>query len=525
MKYLYVTLFLTLLFNGLVKPQNYKILRSDDMGIKISVNFENSYQIRDTLISNVKFQLIKGKKFSLRSPGEPWLPSIQLSVAIPEDAIPKISTESHNSITLPNKFIIPFPKEDPNFNKNKLINTDNSIYSKNALFPLLSCSIDDDYIMRFIRVITINISPYQFNPVTRDLIFNKTIVLSVSFNSPGKKNLNKTFSDSFTSEFINSSVINPEIGQNFIYKSNSNKNIKQTNNWYDPTKNYYKIFVRNKDVYRITFDELINAGVPIGSGVPINEIALYNNGEAVPIDIHDNGDSIFNHGDYFQFVGFPPSPTPYCYWNIYNNSNVYWFSYQSNDSKTFKNIDGTPTNYVKTIQTTLETVHLEKDSIYERLGYAPDDHRDFWFWGKANAQGSQVTGWETRFNSDVLPGFSSDSSKLTLRINMQGITTSACSDNHNAEITLTGQPIGSLIWHNQNSATFEKTCLVSQDSLKIYPMGNLLQIIVHRSPCTSLSDEIRINWYELEYWRNLRIDSGAAFFDYKVPAALSGINR
>ena len=58
MKYLFVTLFLTLLFVGLGKAQNYKILRSDYMGIKISVNFENSYQIRDTIIGNVKFELI-----------------------------------------------------------------------------------------------------------------------------------------------------------------------------------------------------------------------------------------------------------------------------------------------------------------------------------------------------------------------------------------------------------------------------------------------------------------------------------
>lgn len=525
MKYLYITLFLTLLFNGSVQPQNYKILHSDDMGIKISVNFENSYQIRDTLISNVKFQLIKGKKFSLRSPGEPWLPSIQLSVAVPEDAIPKIKIESHNSITLPNKFIIPFPKEDPNFNKNQVINTDNSIYNKNALFPLLSCSIDDDYIMRFIRVININISPYQFNPVTRELIFNKSMILSVSFNSLSKKTLNKTISDSFTREFINSSLINPEMGQNFIYKSNGNKNNKQTNNWYDPNKNYYKIFVRNKDVYRITFDELINAGVPIGGGVSLNEIALYNNGEAVPIDIHDDGDGIFNHGDYFQFVGFPPSPTPYCYMNIYNNSNVYWFSYQSNDSKTFKDIDGTPTNSVRTLQTTLETVHLEKDSIYERLGYAPDDHRDFWFWGTASVQNGQGTGWENRFNSDVLPGFSSDSSKLTIRINMQGITATPCPDEHTAEIFLTGQSIGSVTWDDQNTATFEKNFLVSNNSLRIYPSGNLLQVFVHGNYCTSYSDDIRINWYELEYWKNLRIDSGATFFHYKVPVTLNGINR
>ncbi len=58
----------------------------------------------------------------------------------------------------------------------------------------------------------------------------------------------------------------------------------------------------------------------LGGNTESNKIELYCNGELVPIDVYDHGDQVFNQGDYFQFVGFPAEPSPYCTMNIYNLS-------------------------------------------------------------------------------------------------------------------------------------------------------------------------------------------------------------
>ncbi len=60
---------------------------------------------------------------------------------------------------------------------------------------------------------------------------------------------------------------------------------------------------------------------------------MFGDGLPVPIEVFDNNsDSVFNSGDYLQFVGYPVTSTPYCKTNIYNLTNVYWFSYQSDSS-------------------------------------------------------------------------------------------------------------------------------------------------------------------------------------------------
>ena len=91
---------------------------------------------------------------------------------------------------------------------------------------------------------------------------------------------------------------------------------------------------------------------------------------------------------------------------------------------------------------------------------------------------------------------------------MHGMTTtssSQCLNNHKANISITDQPIGSALWSNQNSYTFEKTFYVSNDSIKIYPTGNRLNVSVKGDACpTTNSDEIRINWFQFEYWRENR---------------------
>ena len=69
---------------------------------------------------------------------------------------------------------------------------------------------------------------------------------------------------------------------------------------------------------------------------------IYNDGTSIPIDIVDiQQDGIFNSGDYVQFMGKPATPhDQFTRMNIYNNTNVYWFSYQADTVNSYKNING-----------------------------------------------------------------------------------------------------------------------------------------------------------------------------------------
>jgi hypothetical protein len=511
---------LFLLVSAYLFPQ-ITIKNQTEEFIEIELNFSDQYSSRDTIIDGILYKIISGEGDLLRIKGDPWLPEYNFSIGIPMDANPRITSSGKEQLTYNNINILPVPENDPVFFPVDVKNANQEVYSQNGLYPQLTASLNETYIMRYARILTISAAPFQYNPVTRELIFNNRIELKVHYN----RNFTSSsyIEDAFTDDYLQSAVINPEQAGRFKSVLNTSSSVDH-DYWYNPAKVWHKIYVRNKGVYRVSFDYLKEAGVDLGNGVSSNKLILYNEGKKVPIDIVDKDDSVFNPGDYFQFVGFPPAPSEYTKLNIYNKSNVYWFTYESDEEPLlYKSKSGYPRVWDRTVQNTLTTIHFEKDSLFERLGYAPNGNRDYWYWGRAEKRGTVMQGFQERFN--VFKDLNLDHSrKVTVRVNMHGLTTSnSCPEDHKADIEITGQPIGSIVWDGQNAATFEKQFHVSDDSIKIYPTGNNLTVWLRGNNCGSFNDEIRVNWFEFDYWRFNR--TAGQPFDFMNPEPYKGINR
>ncbi len=517
--------FLPLLFlSNITSGQSYKILESNNISLKIEFNFNGIYLLKDTTIDSRVYQMIQGGELAARNPGEPWLPEYSINIAIPFNSNPVVELIHSDKASLNNKFILPFPEEDPQLSKINTDKFDRVIYSSNKLFPGQSAMFGSDYITRYSRVLPLKVAPYQYNPVTHELVANKKVVVRVVYNAKSSDKIALT--DKMTNDYLKSSVINYNQALQWTGKNPAKVvygGVGYGNYWYNPNKNYFKIYLKDKGVYRLTFDQLVSSGVPIQGGVSSDALELVNEGNSVPLDVVDGGDGIFNSGDYFQFIGTPPSPTQYCTMNIYNNSNVYWFSYQSDTLSARYDIQsGYPQNWSRTFDTDYYIQHYEKDSLYETLGYAGNDHRDFWFWGKATAQNGQSTGgFETSFSE--FNNWLSDSVHVKLRVGFQGMTLSGnCANNHDAEIQLTDQIIGHALWGDQNSIIYEKNLYVSEDSIHIYPQGNRFTVFVRGNTCET-SDEIRINWFEFQYWRISRTSQN--HYEFSSPPGYIGTNR
>ncbi len=507
--------------------QNYKIIESTNDHIKIEFNFENSYRVIDTLIDGKTFQYISNGNFSLRKIGEPWLPSFYVDLGIPFNSTPKVKLLSIDKVVYQNKFILPLPKYDPSEKQLSINDLDEKIYGTNSFFPSQSAEVIDDYVYRYSRVVVLNSSPFQFNPVTKELILNKKIQVEVDFNTSSSILAQSVgrINDPQTNSFINNFVVNKQQAINWTgvrKPATLSKTASTQNYWYNPNKNYYQIYLNKKGIYRITYDQLAAAGMQINN-VPLNKLELYNNGSEVPIYITDlNNDGIFNSGDYFEFAGYPPIATPYAAQNIYNNDNVYFFSVQADsDGLRYKITDGYPNTWDRTFQTNLTTLHFERDSLYENLGYAGDDHRDFWLWDNITGQNGNVQhDFEYTFNS--LKEMNADSAYITIKVQLQGLTTSAsCSENHKAYVSLNSMPIDAISWSAQNTATFVRTIKIANDSFHLYPTGNLLQVKVLGDACPTInSDEVAVNWFEINYWRDNRADTN--HIDFSSPPNVNG---
>ncbi len=503
-------------------PQVYKVVESDEDHIIVEFNFGNSYSVIDTIVGGKTFQKVRGTDHSIRNPGDPWVPEFNVLVGIPFDSKPAIKILGQKQSALKNKFIIPYPEEDPAFVTQDFEKINKEIYSRNKLFPEVAANFGESYVVRYANIIPVSISPYQFNPVTRELVYNNYLLIRVDFNSQGNIDFS-SINDAMTDEFLVSSTINYQEAKSFTGKiSSGDSPFQQNDYWYNANKNYFKIYVKEKDVYRLTYEELVSSGVPLGSNTSISKLEMFNDGLPVPIEIFDvNSDLFFNTGDYLQFIGFPVAPTPYCKINVYNLSNTYWFSYQSDS--TGLNYQLTPgwSNYSQTYFSNLTTIHYEKDSLYERLGYAPNEKRDFWFWDKASSRDDQVAYAFVHY-FEYFPLWFVDSAYIRLKIGMQGMSTSSfCTLDHRAYIYINNKKIGEATWDGQSDIVFNKRFYASPDSVPINS-GNELRIEVKGDLCTVVDDEIRINWVEFDYWRgNSAFDNYYNFKNYDT----YGINR
>ncbi|MBK9099577.1 MAG: hypothetical protein IPM14_15985 [bacterium] len=470
---------LILLFiSQITSAQVYKVIESANDHIIVEFNFGSSYSVIDTIVEGKTFQKIKGVDHSIRRPGDPWVPEFKVLVGVPYECKPTVKILQNKQSTQKNKFIIPYPEEDPVFVKQDFDKINVEVYSKNELFPITSAGLEETYIFRYSNVLPISVSPYQFNPVTRDLVYNSFVSVRIDFNSAYIGNI-ISVDDAMTDEFLKSSTINYREAKSFAGKFISNDSpLIQEDYWHNPNKNYFKIYLKEKDVYRIRYSELVAAGVQLGNNTPIDKLEFFNDGLPVPIEIFDiNSDQFFNAGDYLQFVGYPATATPYCKTNIYNLSNVYWFSYESDSSGVNYNLTPGWSDYTRTYFSNLTTLHFEKDTLYERLGYAPNQNRDFWFWDKASSRNQQVSYAFVDYFEEFA-NRNPDSAYVRLKVAMQGMSTSSlCQYDHKAYIIINGKEVGNIVWDGQNDIVFDKRFYVSPDSIPIYP-GNEIRVEV-----------------------------------------------
>lgn len=506
-----------------INAQSYKIIESTSTYIKLSFDFSNQYKLKDTLIDGKVMTLIESGEYSLRKPGEPWLPTVYLSVGIPFNSSPSIKILEIEQEKFFPKFMISYPDSiNQDFNT---LNYDRDIYASDSTYPRIPAEINTVYNIRFIKAAGFCIYPYQFIPISKELFFNKKITIQIEFNVFNNVGLvAESVYDPLTEEFIETSVLNPREAKYFITKvKESSEKPFQDTVWYNPVKQYYKIYLNKKGIYRVTFNDLISAGIsPFGS-IQQARFELFNNGIPVPLEIIDvNQNSLFDSLDYFQFIGQPPTPhNQYTYYNIYNKQNVYWFSYQADSVFTYKNRDGYPTNFDFLITSTIETLHFERDEMYEPLGYAQNDKRDFWYWDRAEARDGEPYYIFTQWIKDSIAYLiNRNKPQMQFRTNLHGMTTSTCNFGHSAFVKINTKPIGTIKWNGQESATFSKNVYVSNsilgDSIIVYVDSNKIEIGCDGQICTTKKDDIvRVNWFEIDYWR-LNYVNGK-YYNFKSP--------
>lgn len=114
--------------------------------------------------------------------GAPNLPSISRYIAVPNGATAHVEIASSRTQVFQNIDMAPAPRIPLETERGQLqYNKNLSIYSKNAFFPAQPVFISETRKMRGVDVVLLNVTPYQYNPVTRELIVYRDIKVNVTF--------------------------------------------------------------------------------------------------------------------------------------------------------------------------------------------------------------------------------------------------------------------------------------------------------------------------------------------------------
>ena len=504
-------LIISIAFLNTSYSQDYKIIKSDETQLILEFDFNNQFNVKDLLIDGIKFTNIEDVNYPLQKPGDPFLPTRIYEVGIPINTNALVSIQEIEREVLTDKFVIATP--DSMDQPMSELKYNQEVYGVNSFFPLDPANINSQAIFRYIKTASLSISPFQFNPVERTLVLNKRLVIRIEFRKDVTfKDLILPVTDRMSEDLIKTNFINPQEAQTFLGKIQSVSDSPQEKYWYDPNKDYYKIYLNAKGVYRVTYEMLLNAGIP-NAGIEAMQFELFTDGISIPIDIDDkDSNGVFNTGDYFQFVGRPASPQDaYTRLNIYNNSNVYWFSYQADSLNYYKDRDGDKRTAITLISNTIETLRFEKDSIYTHLGYAPNGNRDYWYWGKAEFRNGLSTSFFKKIVEDsIWDNFYTQKPLAKIKVGLHGLTNINCGTGfaHTAQVLFNSYPLGTIQWNGQETATFEKNFYMSFSNVggdtAYLNWQNPQEIIVQSTGdvCNTTGEDIfLVNFVELQYWR------------------------
>ncbi|MHC1706708.1 MAG: C25 family cysteine peptidase [Bacteroidales bacterium] len=142
--------------------------------------------------------------------GAPNLPGTGRYIAIPKGASVSLEILEMRTEVIHNIDIAPSPRIPKETEDGLFYQKDQSIYSSNALYPSKPVQISEPTRVRGVDVVMLGITPFQYNPVTKDLIVIKDVRVNISFenhnNQIGENRLRSRWFDPLLQDML----LNPE---------------------------------------------------------------------------------------------------------------------------------------------------------------------------------------------------------------------------------------------------------------------------------------------------------------------------
>lgn len=361
--------------------KDYHIISQNENNLVIEFATEQ-FRFDTVVVNHKKYINIRFPLASLfGDAGDPMLPVRNFIVGVPPSGRVNLTVLSVDYKQVEGITLLPVPDFENEDEFTREVYEEGSVFSTSENIPGKVAELINPGYIRDQKVITLRLSPVQYNPGSGIVFLYNKIRIQLSFDSE-KSSVTAVKRKPKGTTIIDKGVINPEQAEKWR-TSEPLKTSKIQRSGFSGIS--YKIPVYEPGIYKLTGNFLRDNGVDISSIEP-ETIKIYNNGgKALPRDItaerpdgivenpilvYGTEDGSFDESDYVVFYGkgtsgweFNTSRREYeHYINIYDNRNIYFLVYNDGtEGKRIKTIDNTSIAETKSVTTARQKIFLEND--------------------------------------------------------------------------------------------------------------------------------------------------------------------
>jgi len=311
------------------EKQGYTVTSEKSTAVKVNYSI-NNFTISDQNINGKAMKLVTlPDEFLPNDEGAPNLPGSGRYIALPQGAKAKLTIVSSRIERFKNVNIAPAPRIPLDTEKGPLEYKKNKkIYSLDAFYPAEPIKLSEQTQIRGVDVVMLGITPFQYNPITKELIVYRDVEVEVSFeggnNHFGEDRLRSRNWDPILKDAILNSSTLPKI--NYNYSSDNSRDQGYNYVIVVPDDAGFIAWADSLKMWRIKqgISTLVVTTTEIGGNTPtaienyVNDI--YANWDPVP-------DAILLMGDYGTSGNTIVSPI----WNSYCVSDNIYADVNNND--------------------------------------------------------------------------------------------------------------------------------------------------------------------------------------------------
>jgi|GEM_PF-2069827 len=365
-------------------PPGVQLLSCDRSGAVIELNLPsvavNSVRRGEFDFSEISIQ---GWPNNIEE-GQPALPQSGLFVALPPGSQAALAVEvleSHTATLDHPPLPAPTLQFDPlGKNSSEVFSPDAAIYASSALFPQEWAALGEPVWQRTYYIVPLRIYPVRYLGHRGQISMADKMRIRISFRG-GRQG--RFISDPHGDALAKTTLIN--YGQARGWQEKSGGPPPQIAQAYGQ----YKVLVDRDGIYRITYDDLMAAGIdPLQIAPQTLKLSIKLEQGAqdtivqIPIWVagQEELDGEFDQDDYILFFGGAPRGT-YTYNNLYTSQNVYWLDWDGAAGLRLGIRSVSPVGSALPAVQFMASTRTELDTMYDKFGFAPEtDAVDHWMW-------------------------------------------------------------------------------------------------------------------------------------------------